>query len=83
MMSFFNSMFVDPATNDVYQENDTLALPLLGATLRVLQTEPDAMYNGSLATQILEDLAGFDSIITADDLLDFGLVHYPIFCKTF
>ena len=67
-------MFVDPATGDVYQEGDVIFLPDLGATMTVLQQEPDALYTGSLSAKLLEDLNAFGSNITAADLADYTSV---------
>ncbi|CAL4113866.1 unnamed protein product [Meganyctiphanes norvegica] len=65
------SVFLNEATGKVWKEGDTMRRPQLAKTLRVLQQEPDALYTGELANQLIEDLNSFDSIITAQDLKNY------------
>ena len=69
-------MFVDDTTGDVYKEGDTLRLPELAATLRVIQEDPDALYTGSLSDTLAQDLQNLGSIITAQDLQNYTYVYF-------
>lgn len=64
-------MFVDDVTGDVLQKGDILYLPQLGKTLRTLQEDPDALYTGSLAPILVQDLAAHGGIITLEDLANY------------
>ncbi|CAL4235913.1 unnamed protein product [Meganyctiphanes norvegica] len=62
------SVFVNEVTGDVWQKGDIIRRPQLAKTLRILQQEPDALYTGALANQLIDDLNSFGSIITHNDL---------------
>ena len=74
-------MLVDPSTEDVLREGDILKLPALGKTLRVLQTDPDALYTGVLADWLVQDLAHHGSIITKQDLANYKYSKHSVIIK--
>ncbi|XP_052253641.1 glutathione hydrolase 1 proenzyme-like [Dreissena polymorpha] len=66
----FGKTFINPETKDIYKEGETIKMPELGRTLKVISEEgPDAFYNGSLTQDILREFQDAGSIITAEDLL--------------
>lgn len=66
------SVFINPDTGNVYEEGDILKRPQLAKTLRVIQDDPDALYTGQLADQLIQDIQSFDGIITTQDLRDYN-----------
>ena len=71
IICIYSSIYINPETNDIYQEGDLLKRPVFGKTLQVIQKEPDAIYTGSLVDPFLEDLKTFGSLITKKDLEDY------------
>ena len=47
---------------------DVIKRPQLAKTLKVLQTEPDAIYSGSLADGLIKEIKKYKGIITKEDL---------------
>ena len=66
-----NSVFINPATGELYKEGEILRRPALAASLRAIQDDPDALYTGALSSNFLQDLASLGTIITAQDLAQY------------
>ena len=50
-------MFINPSTNKVYEKGDTIKLPKLGNTLKVIAEQGiDAFYNGILTGFIISEI---------------------------
>lgn len=65
-------VYVDPATNDVYQEGQTVKRPKLAETLEVVAREgADVVYGGRIGQMLVDDIAKFGGIITLDDLREY------------
>lgn len=65
-------VYVNPATNEVWQEGDMIVEPTLAATLDTIAAEgPEAMHNGSLTAALVRDIERFGGIITEEDLRNF------------
>lgn len=62
-------LYVNPATDEVWNEGDLITEPTLAETLDIIAVEgPEAMHNGSLTSRLVEDIAKFGGIITEDDM---------------
>eukprot|EP01095_Lingulamoeba_sp_RSL-Kostka_P001466 TRINITY_DN12048_c0_g1_i1.p1 TRINITY_DN12048_c0_g1~~TRINITY_DN12048_c0_g1_i1.p1 ORF type:complete len:613 (+),score=201.80 TRINITY_DN12048_c0_g1_i1:82-1920(+) len=57
--------------NILLKEGDILKQPALANTLRKLSIDPKSLYDGDLAKDFIDDLKDTESIITAQDLLDY------------
>lgn len=69
-----SEIFINPATNQTWQEGDVIKRPALAKTLETIAAEGgDALYsrNGSLFNDFIKDLKDFGSIITEDDMLNY------------
>lgn len=66
-------MFVNPATGDLYSEGDTLAMPKLANTLKVIAKEgAEAFYgDGSFGQKLVDEIQGDGGIITMEDLKNY------------
>lgn len=66
-------IFINPVTNDIYQEGDIMFRPKLGETLQILAEEgPGAMYDGGIIGQkLVEDIEDMGGIITEEDLKNY------------
>lgn len=89
-------IFINPETNDIYQEGDIMYRPKLGKTLEILADEgPAAMYDGGIIGQkLIEDIQELGGIITEDDLKNyrfittifffwFFILCYLVYCNLF
>ncbi|XP_052805945.1 glutathione hydrolase 1 proenzyme-like isoform X2 [Mya arenaria] len=80
MFPQFGKTFVNLATGDTYKQGETIKMPELGNTLRVISEEgPKAFYNGSLTEDILQEFADAGAIITSEDLLG----YQPLFSTAY
>ena len=63
-------IFLNPQTNELFQEGEIMYRPRLGETLRILAEEgPDAIYGGGrLGRMLVEDIQELGGIITEHDL---------------
>ncbi|XP_069195461.1 LOW QUALITY PROTEIN: scoloptoxin SSD14 [Procambarus clarkii] len=61
-------VFVSPSSGEVYREGETMRRPQLARTLRLLQRDPDALYTGALAKDLLHDLDNMGASLTSQDL---------------
>lgn len=66
-------VYIDPSTNDVYQEGDLIKRNKLANTLEILKVEgADAIYkNGSVGRSLVEDIQNVGGIITIEDLMQY------------
>jgi gamma-glutamyltranspeptidase len=49
-------IFINPATNETYKENDRIIWPSLGDTLEMISNEgAEAFYNGRLSKKIVDE----------------------------
>lgn len=68
----FREVFIDNKTGRFKNAGDKYKLPKLAETLKIIAKEgADALYNGSLTSQFIEDLKKDDSIITEKDLANY------------
>jgi len=80
-MLYFREALFDEKTGHVKKAGEEYKLPKLAETLRIISVEgADAIYNGSLTHQLVEDLKKVNGIITEEDLANYKLV--PIYIKT-
>lgn len=69
---YLRKIFFDEHTGHVKKVGETYKLTKLGETMRVLSKEgSDALYNGSLTSQFVEDLRKVNGIITEEDLSNY------------
>lgn len=67
-----SSVFVNPATGDIWQEGDIYTFPLLGRTLRKIALGgADEFYLGETAKNMVADIQAAGGIITMKDLADY------------
>lgn len=71
-------MFVNPITGEVLQEGDLLKQPALGETLRVLQSHPYSLINGTLAEKLVGDIQDMGGYITLEELASYKLVYQNV-----
>lgn len=55
---FSRQLFVKP-DGSLYKEGDIMKRPRLAATLKEIQDNPNALYEGSLAEDIVKEIRGF------------------------
>lgn len=60
-------LFIKP-DGVAYKEGDMMQRLRLADTLERIQKEPDTMYTGTLAHDVVDDIKDFDGIITREDL---------------
>lgn len=59
-------------TGEVWNEGDYIKEPALARTLDIIAEEgPEAMHNGSLTAQLVQDIQNHGGIITEDDLRNY------------
>lgn len=59
-------------TGKLLQHGDIYKMPKLGEILRTIANEGvDALYNGSLTSQFVNDIQSAGGIVTAQDLADY------------
>uniref|UniRef100_A0A2P2I3X9 Gamma-glutamyltranspeptidase 1-like n=1 Tax=Hirondellea gigas TaxID=1518452 RepID=A0A2P2I3X9_9CRUS len=68
------SVFLNPATGQVYKEGEILRRPALAATLRAIQDDPLTLYTGELNKKLLQDLKELGSIIQEEDFKNYAWV---------
>ncbi|TKR89156.1 hypothetical protein L596_013300 [Steinernema carpocapsae] len=71
------SVFVSPATGDIYKEGDVMRNPKLAETLRKLSTSGDPtklFYKGAMADEIIEEMDENGAFITKKDLESYKTV---------
>lgn len=76
---------MNPATGEVWREGDLISLPTLANTLDIIGEEgPEAIHNGSLTSQLVQDIQSFGGIITEDDLRNYRFfkLHFIYLLKT-
>lgn len=68
-----SEIYINPATNQSYKENDIIKRPKLAETLEIIAKEgADALYGGgSLAAELIKEIRERGGIMTEDDLLDY------------
>lgn len=65
-------VFINPNTNDTYQEGEYLKRERLAQTLEVIAQEgADAIYNGSLTDALVEDIQANGGILTVEDFYNY------------
>lgn len=80
-MLYLREALFDEKTGHVKKVGEEYKLPKLAETLRIISVEgADAIYNGSLTHQLVEDLKKVNGIITEEDLANYELV--PTYIKT-
>ncbi|CAG7731971.1 unnamed protein product [Allacma fusca] len=65
------SEFIDPSTEKPWLEGATIRRPLLGETLKKIQSGITDFYSGSLATAIQNEISASGGVLTAKDLADY------------
>lgn len=67
--------FYDEKTGHAKKAGEKYTLPKLAETMKIIAKEgADAVYHGSLTSELLKDLKQINSIITAEDLSNYKLV---------
>lgn len=67
--------FYNEKTGQVKKAGDKYTLTKLAETMKIIAKEgADAVYRGSLTSDLLKDLKKINSIITAEDLSNYKLV---------
>lgn len=68
-----SEIYINPQTNDVYQEGDFVKRNKLADTLEIIKREgADTLYNnGTIAKLLVEDIQKLGGIITIDDFLKY------------
>lgn len=68
-------IFIDPKTNDVYQEGDLVKRIKLAETFEIIQKEGvDAIYNnGTIGRGMVEDIQKAGGIVTIEDLMKYNV----------
>lgn len=68
-----SEIYINPATNDVYQEGDFIKRTKLAETLEIIQSEgADSLYNnGTVAKRIVEDIKNIGGLVTIEDLMQY------------
>ncbi|XP_074640412.1 scoloptoxin SSD14-like isoform X2 [Tubulanus polymorphus] len=67
--TYLKAIYVNPATDDIYEVGEKIKRPILAKTLKLIALEgADTYYNGSLAEDIIKDLKEYSSIVTKEDL---------------
>lgn len=69
-----SEIYINPDTNDVYQEGDLVKRDKLAVTLEIIKKEGvDTMYsrNGTIAKIVVQDIQDAGGIITVDDLAEY------------
>lgn len=62
-------IYVDPETNEVYKEGERIKRPTLARTLQTIALEgANALYDGSLSRNFVEDIQNAGGIMTEQDL---------------
>jgi gamma-glutamyltranspeptidase len=52
-----SSIFINPETNDVYNENNLMKMPNLGMTLKIIsESGSDAFYDGILTDLMVQEI---------------------------
>ncbi|KAM3965264.1 glutathione hydrolase 1 proenzyme [Aphomia sociella] len=64
--------YVNPQTGEVWQEGDIVPHLTLAKTLEIIAEEgPEAIHNGSLTAQLVQDIQGHGGIVTEEDLRNY------------
>lgn len=72
---YFREALFDEKTGHVKQVGEEYKLPKLAETMKIISVEgTDAIYNGSLTYQLVEDLKKVNGIITEEDFANYELV---------
>ena len=67
------------ADGEPYAEGDTLVQPALAETLRILAAEgAEALYTGSLAARIADEMERNSGLVTLDDLAQYQVIDGPV-----
>ncbi|XP_071446688.1 scoloptoxin SSD14 isoform X2 [Hetaerina americana] len=66
-------ILINPATNHTWEDGDFIKRLTLAKTLEVIAEEGgDALYNGSLAKQFVDDIQSYGGIITMEDMANYN-----------
>lgn len=66
------SEFIDPETNEVWQEGDIIKRPKLAKTLeKIAEHGPSIFYKGEIGEKIVEDVQAKGGILTLQDLEEY------------
>jgi len=72
---YFREALFDEKTGHVKQVGEEYKLPKLAETMKIISVEgADAIYNGSLTYQLVEDFKKVNGIITEEDFANYELV---------
>ena len=67
-----SQVFVNPATNDIWQEGDVYTFPSLGRTLRAIAVNgAREFYEGATAVNLVADIQAAGGIITLEDMRNY------------
>lgn len=71
-------VFIDPATNKTYKQNDTVRMPDLARTLRKISENPDDFYNGQLASDMVYEINQNGGNVTLEDLNSYNAEVFEV-----
>nr|XP_034317079.1 glutathione hydrolase 1 proenzyme-like [Crassostrea gigas] len=72
----------NPQTGRPYKQGETIKMPLLAKTFETIADDPHALYNGSLAEDVVADIQEAGGIITKQDLQNYvAVIKEPLVIK--
>lgn len=75
MFFLIREVYVNPITDEVWNEGDLIPEPTLARTLDIIAAEgPEAIHNGTLTIPLVEDIVAFGGIVTEEDLRHYRCV---------
>jgi len=76
---FADSKRIFQRDGNYYKEGDTFKQPELARTLRRIAADPDDLYHGKMAQQLVDDLQKGGALLTLDDLAQYNVMErHPI-----
>lgn len=72
-------VFVNNATGRVFKSGDVISRPKLADTLQRIASNPHDFYNGSIATELINDITGLGGVMTLEDLKNYSVkIRQPL-----
>ncbi len=80
---FADSKRIFQRDGNLYKAGETFKQPLLARTLQRIAADPEDLYHGKMAHELVEDLKKGDALITLDDLAQYSVVERKPIIGTF